>query len=58
MNTKNSLPRLANSTEDLTVDESLYTKYSYIGFNISKTDGSAIAAADLYGLRIYVPKTN
>ena len=58
MNTKNSLPRLANSPEDLTVDESLYTKYSYIGFNISKTDGSAIAAADLYGLRIYVPKTN
>ena len=58
MNTTNSLKRRDNSTEDLTVDELLYTQYNYIGFNISRTDGAAIAASDTYGLRIYVPKTN
>ena len=54
----NSLARRDNSTADLTVDATLYEQYSYIGFNISKTDGTAIAASDLYSLRIYVPKAN
>ena len=54
----NSEPRCGNSTSGMTVDTVLYAKYSYIGFNISKTAGGAVSSADTDAFRIYVPVSN
>ena len=54
--TPNKLTRRGNSTEGMIVDASLYTQYTYIGFNISIAEGGNVTEADCQGFRIYVPK--
>ena len=54
---KNEVTRLNNSTDNFTVSADLYTKYNFIGFNISKKDNSNITLNDGMAFRIYVPKT-
>ena len=56
LNTPNNQGRLNTTTADMIVDEELYTKYTYIGFNVSKVGGAAVTIFDLVGFRIYVPK--
>lgn len=58
LNTPNNQGRLNTTTADMIVDEELYTKYTYIGFNVSKVGGAAVTVFDLVGFRIYVPKAN
>ena len=53
----NALARRANSTSGMIVDETLWTQYNYIGFNLSKTAGGDATVDDFMGFRIYVPKT-
>ena len=56
---KNKLARLDNSTKDIVIEQSLYTKYNYIAFNISfASGGGTVMFDDGWGFRIYVPKTN
>ena len=56
---KNKLARLDNSTTDIVIEQSLYTKYNYIAFNISfASGGGTVMFDDGWGFRIYVPKTN
>lgn len=55
LNKANSLTRLNSTTEDMIVEKDLYTKYTYIAFNISKVGGATVTALDLSGFRIYVP---
>lgn len=57
LNVANSETRLGNSYNDMIVDETLYEKYSYIAFNISKIAGGHVTPDDRAGIRIYVPKT-
>ncbi len=58
-NQKNNLTRLDNSTEDMVIEESLYTKYNYVAFNISfATGGGTVLFSDGWGFRIYVPNAN
>lgn len=58
-NQKNNLARLDNSTEDMVIEESLYTKYNYVAFNISFATGSGtVRYDDGWGFRIYVPNAN
>ena len=52
---KNALERLETSTEDFVVSDSLYAKYNFLAFNISRVDGSGIIDDDKWALRIYVP---
>ena len=56
LNTPNNQGRLDTTTVDMIVDEELYTKYTYIGFNVSKAGGATVTIFDLVGFRIYVPK--
>ena len=57
LGTPNSEERRSNNYTDMIVDETLYTAYSYIGFNISKIAGGNATHDDQAGIRIYVPKT-
>ena len=52
----NDKTRLDNSTDNFTVKADLYTKYNFIAFNISKTDGTNVKYTDGMAFRIYVPK--
>lgn len=55
--TKNSLTRLNNSTADMVIDASLYTKYNFVAFNVSHASGGGtVDYADAWGFRIYTPK--
>jgi hypothetical protein len=38
------------------MSEDHYSKYNFVAFNISKTDGSGVSYNDRYAFRIYVPK--
>lgn len=51
----NKLTRRVNSSNGIIIEESLYNQYTYLGFNISKTEGGAVTAEDCAGFRIYVP---
>ena len=57
MNDYNSEPRIGAITNDLTWSSSMYNKYSYIAFNISKVSGGSVFDSDVMALRIYVPIT-
>ena len=53
--TPNSEARLDNSTAGMVINEALYTKYNFLGFNVSKVSGEDIVYNDRTALRIYVP---
>ena len=55
MNNYNSESRMDAAAIDFTWSSSIYDKYSYIAFNISRTSGGAVSDSDVMALRIYVP---
>ncbi len=55
MNEYNSESRMDAAAIDFTLSSSIYDKYSYIAFNISRTSGGAVSDSDVMALRIYVP---
>jgi hypothetical protein len=55
MNDYNSESRMDAAAIDFTWSSSIYDKYSYIAFNISRTSGGAVSDSDVMALRIYVP---
>ena len=51
----NKLTRRVNSSDGIIIEAFLYSQYTYIGFNISKTEGGNVTQEDCAGFRIYVP---
>lgn len=58
LGTKNALSRLNPSDQDMTVDASVYIRYNFVAFNVSRNDGRTVMSDDTWGFRIYVPKAS